>query len=374
MMKKNLLALLVILILLFTLGCRSDQGEQPEPADPGENNPPVTEDPQEPSKNGNDQEPPGKEELSLENYYPIAANKEYRYEGEGMEYASYRVLVDYIDPKSKRVQTRTNNGGTEMVKVLEIGDKEISVLYSKEEVYYRDNLLKIQPSKDIEILLKEPIQKGTHWTLPDGRVRTITNTSAEIRTPLGNYRALEVTTEGKHGTTKDYYAPNVGLVKSVFSSEGSEVTSTLSKVKDGVPFKRRMELFYPGQDQRIHVENKSVQFNTNDISRINIQKIMAEKPPKDDLLPLISPNTKINALYLGDDGIAYVDFSKEFIRDRNVGASYESLALQSVVNTIGQYYGVDKVYLTIDGKPYESGHILLKKGEVLRVDRKNVIQ
>ena len=290
MMKKNLLALLVILILLFTLGCRSDQGEQPEPADPGENNPPVTEDPQEPSKNGNDQEPPGKEELSLENYYPIAANKEYRYEGEGMEYASYRVLVDYIDPKSKRVQTRTNNGGTEMVKVLEIGDKEISVLYSKEEVYYRDNLLKIQPSKDIEILLKEPIQKEPIG--PSRRSGAYHNQYIGRNSyPLGNYRALEVTTEGKHGTTKDYYAPKVGLVKSVFSSEGSEVTSTLSKVKDGVPFKRRMELFYPGQDQRIHVENKSVQFNTNDISRINIQ-IMAEKPPKDDLLPLISPNTK----------------------------------------------------------------------------------
>src|SRR5690554_3123245 len=119
-MKKKLLALLVILILLFTLGCRPDQGEQPEPADPGENNPPATEDPQEPSKNGDDQEPLGKEGFSLEDYYPIEANKEYRYEGEGMEYASYRVLVDYMDPKSKRVQTRTNNGGTEMVKVLEI--------------------------------------------------------------------------------------------------------------------------------------------------------------------------------------------------------------------------------------------------------------
>jgi hypothetical protein len=29
---------------------------------------------------------------------------------------------------------------------------------------------------------------------------------------------------------------------------------------------------------------------------------------------------------------------------------------------------VEKVYLTIDNKPYESGHIALKKGQYLKVD------
>ena len=100
-----------------------------------------------------------------------------------MEYASYRVLVDYIDPKSKRVQTRTNNGGTEMVKVLEIGDKEISVLYSKEEVYYRDNLLKIQPSKDMKFLLKEPIQRNPLDPPPTVGAYHNQYTSAEIVPP-----------------------------------------------------------------------------------------------------------------------------------------------------------------------------------------------
>jgi hypothetical protein len=367
-MKKIILFLLLILILIFSLGCGIDQQEQPEPTDPIQNESPNIEPPEDPSKNENNQETPGQEELSIEEFYPIESDKEYLYVGEGNEYASYRVLIDYIDHNTKRIQTRTNNGGTEMVKVIEIGTNNVSLLYSKEEVYYRDNLLKTEPSKNnIEILLKEPIKVGTKWTLPDDRVRTITNTSVEINTPLGSYKTIEVTTEGPHSTIREYYAPGVGLVKSIFNSEGSEVTSTLSEIKDNASFKKDITFFYPGEGQKIYGEDKTVQFKTNDISRNNIKKIMAEKPPKETYLPLISSNTKINSLYLGSDNIAYVDFSKEFIQDMNAGAMYESLILQSVANTIGGYYNVNRVYLTIDGKPYESGHIQLKKGEILQV-------
>src|SRR5690554_405001 len=179
-MKKNILLLLLILILIFSLGCGIDQEEQPEPTDPIENESPIIEVPEEPSEHENNQDPTELEELSVEDFYPLESNMEYIYTGEGNEYASYNVLVDYIDQKSNKIQTRTNNDATEMVKVLEIGDKDISLHYSKEETYHRDNLLKIKPSKNNnEILLKEPIKEGTQWTLPDKRVRTITNTSVE---------------------------------------------------------------------------------------------------------------------------------------------------------------------------------------------------
>jgi spore germination protein GerM len=52
----------------------------------------------------------------------------------------------------------------------------------------------------------------------------------------------------------------------------------------------------------------------------------------------------------------------------NAGAAYESLILQSITNTLGNFYGVDEVYIMVEGKPYESGHILLKKGETLKVN------
>ena len=82
----------------------------------------------------------------------------------------------------------------------------------------------------------------------------------------------------------------------------------------------------------------------------------------------------INSLYLGDDQIVYVDFSDEFVTEMNAGSGYEQLILQGITNTLGNYYGVNKVYITLEGKPYESGHVLMKKGETFEVDMDQVVR
>jgi spore germination protein GerM len=69
--------------------------------------------------------------------------------------------------------------------------------------------------------------------------------------------------------------------------------------------------------------------------------------------------------------MVYVDFSKELISEMNAGAGYEAMILKSITNTLGEYYGVSKVYITVDSSPYSSGHILMEKGEYFSVDLKN---
>ncbi|WP_224037119.1 GerMN domain-containing protein [Clostridium gelidum] len=56
------------------------------------------------------------------------------------------------------------------------------------------------------------------------------------------------------------------------------------------------------------------------------------------------------------------------VSEMNVGAVYESMILQSITNTLGTYYGVEKVYITIEGELYGSGHIIKEKGETFTVD------
>ena len=48
---------------------------------------------------------------------------------------------------------------------------------------------------------------------------------------------------------------------------------------------------------------------------------------------------------------------------KNAGSGIEEMILRSVVNTFGIYYGVEKLYLTIENEPYSSGHITMNKGE-----------
>lgn len=308
---------------------------------------------------------------TIKDYYPFKENIKYSYEGKGIEYASYITFVDYI--KEDRIQLRTNNGGTEVVKIIEYKDGELKLVFAREEAYYREDLTSKPANRD-EILLKEPLIKGTAWTLKDGRKRYISNVDEEVSTPLGNFSAIEVITEGEDSKTYDYYAPNIGLIKTVYTGEDFEVTSTLSKLEEKTPLVQNIKIYYPNiNDEKLYFINNEVNFNTNDITKMKLEKLF-KISPKDELGALLGPNVKIKSLYLNQDNIVYVDFSKELVEEMNAGSGYELMLLQSITNTLGNYYGVDKVYITVENEPYSSGHILMKKGEVFKVNYGDAVE
>ncbi len=317
------------------------------------------------------------EKSSVASYFPIKDNTRYVYEGAGNEFASYNVYTSYT--KDNKVQTRTDNGGTVVADVIEVKNGEVKRIFSRPEAYYRENLLRdnlisTSDKKKAEIILKAPIKKGNSWKLNDGRTRTITSTSVDITTPVENYNAIEVTTTGGDNTkTVDYYAKNVGLVKSVFTSEGMEVSSTLKEIQNNTLLTQDIKFFYPNiDDGKIYYKNKDVDFKTNDVTRKTLEREYKQAISGTDS-SVLSPNTKINSLYLNKDGMVYVDLSKDFLKEMNAGAGYESMILDSIAATFGNYYNARKVILTIDGGNYESGHILLKKGEYLKADYENAV-
>lgn len=315
------------------------------------------------------------EALKLADYYPMLADTEYVYEGTGSEYTTYNRVTDFIDTAQGRIQTRSNNGGTETVRVMELKNGKLSVIKTVNECYYRDNLLEnATAGNDEEVLLMEPLVQGTQWTLADGSKRSITAVNVEVTTPSGNYTAIEVTTEGTDSTTKDYYAPTVGLVKSVFGSGDLEVSSSLKQINSDTPFTQKIDIFYPDVDEKIYVEPLTLTFHTGDDTKQILQNAISAKATKDSHLPLTSIKTKINSLYLGEDKIVHVDFSPELISDMNAGAGYEQLILQSITNTVGNYYSAQEVAITVAGKPYESGHILMKEGETFKVNQDKVVR
>lgn len=367
-MKKNLFTASIIILLILLSGC--GKGTEPENGD--QITPTQT-----PAEALPDQETQEDTEASatVKDYYPFQADHELVYEGQGNEYASYRRYIDFIDKENNRIQTRTNNGGTETVEVIEIKNGTLSVIKSINECYYREDFLDgVTSDDDAEILLMEPLKQGTEWLLSDGRKRYISDMATQIETPAGSYKAIEVTTKGSEDTTKDYYALGIGLVKSVYLAKDMEVTSSLSEINTNTPFTQQIEVYYPDADEKIYVEPVSITFQTDDITERIMEETLKKHADKDTYLPLASDNTVINSLYLGENNIVYVDFSGEFVRDMNVGSGYELLILQSVTNTLGGYYQSNEVTITLDGKPYESGHILMKEGETFKVSMEKVVR
>ena len=67
-----------------------------------------------------------------------------------------------------------------------------------------------------------------------------------------------------------------------------------------------------------------------------------------------------------------VDFSEELISKSNFGSALETEVLKSIVNTLGKFYDVENVFITVEDKPYESGHYLLREGESFKVNMENI--
>lgn len=352
-MKKIIAVVSTVLLLAFSFGC-TRQIDNVNGSNDGNNT----------------NENPAPQSLSIKEYFPIKENTKYVYQGTGNEYASYDVYIDYTS--ESKVQQRVNNGGTVVAKVIEVKDGKVTRLLSKGEVYYKENLL--NEKGDEEILLMEPLVKGTSWKLKDSRVRTITDISKDVATPSGNYKAIEVVTESGNDKTIDYYAKDVGLVKSVFTSGGSEITSSLSKIEENVTLTQKISFFYPNvSDDKIYYKDKDISFKTNDITREVIAAAYKESV-NSKLGSVFSPNTKINSLYLNKDGMVYIDLNKAFITDMNAGSGYESMILQSIANTFGKYYNSEKVILTVDNNLYESGHIIMEKGQYIKVNYNDAIE
>ena len=332
---KKLLPKLCLFLLPFLLLCGCDTGEEID--EPG---------------------------AAAADYVSFEGNTRYVYEGDGNEYASFDIYVDFMS--ESRIQQRVESPGTVVLRVLEaLGDRLVMVR-SAAEVYHRDNML-TYPSQNEEVLIAEPIELGTTWALADGRTRSITNLSVPVRTPAGNYDAREVTKVGTGGTPVEYYAKGVGMVKSVFRNDAYEVSSTLSEIRRDAAYTQNITFYLPDEEGNITSTDREVTFRTNDVTAdvlAEAYKSVAEEAAG----RVLTTNTRINSLYLRDDNVAVIDVSEEILTEMNAGAGFERAILQSLANTLGAYYLTDRVQLTVNGAPYESGHIRLGEGEYLIPD------
>lgn len=371
-MRRHILCFGILFLGLLLSACsKKPEGIVPDTSQTDQGKEPVSEEPvkEEPDAQEPDEELPIQAVESVEAYMPYPTNTRYVYQGEGNEYASYDVYVDYRT--DNRVQTRTNNGGTEMVRVIEYQDGKIVELLAKGETYYRENFTNTK-SQQGNIVLQGPIQTGTSWTDANKQIHTITNTAAKVTTPLGSYTTIEVTTQGENDQMTEYYAAGVGLIRSVFQAGDTQITSTLTAMETNAAFKQTIAFYYPDKEGNfIYRVEKPMEFHTNDITRTALITAYKEVNAK-DCNQVLGPDVVLKSLYLNQDGMVYADFNRELVTEMNAGSGYEGMLLQCITNTLGGYYGVDRVYITMDGKPYESGHFLMRKGEAFRVDNSNV--
>ncbi|MBU5312561.1 GerMN domain-containing protein [Tissierella carlieri] len=345
---KKLFSLLLITLLIFSLiGCKQVISKDQ-------------------SNIKGDEKISTKEILTIADYYPFKENTIMDYEGIGNEYAEQKTFIEFVE--GNRAQMKIMNPGTVFVKVMEYKDGALTEVFAEGEFYHIENMLNANTNSS-NTILKEPLQVGNTWSNDEGSTMEITSLDRKIETPSGTYNALEVTTEFKDGRNqKEYYAKDIGLVARIYNDGEYEVKTLLEEIENS---KHEMEIlsYYPtSEDIGTAYIEQDMEFGTND----SIEEILAnimKNPPSSKLISPISKNTNINKIHLNRESWTLeVDFSKELLIDMNAGSSLELEILKSIVNTLGKFYDVEKVYITIEGSPYESGHIGIKPGESFSVD------
>lgn len=78
-----------------------------------------------------------------------------------------------------------------------------------------------------------------------------------------------------------------------------------------------------------------------------VEELIHGIPQTPGAFTVLPPDTKVRGIKVEND-VATVDFSREVLR-ANVGAQGEALGIQSIVNTLTEFPGVNKVAFTVEG-------------------------
>ncbi|MEW6661402.1 MAG: hypothetical protein ACOY9Y_04355 [Bacillota bacterium] len=210
-LKKGfrVLTLLIVLgCLMVSLGCLR---RSPEQARPG-------------------QKAPAKE-VAVETYLPLKQGNFWDYRGEGNEYAEYDDRVLFRE--GNLVQLKRANPGTTLAVIYEVKEDSITKVYTEEEFYEERNILASFKENQREIILKRPFTLGTTWTVGE-RTYEIIETNATVNTPAGSFKdciKIRSTFKDSDHQIFQFYAPEVGMVKSEFRAGEALVVSDLKEYK-----------------------------------------------------------------------------------------------------------------------------------------------
>ncbi len=161
-------------------------------------------------------------------FFPLAKDSFWKYEGWGNEFAPFTRQVIFVE--GNRVQVKEDNGGTTSSSVFEVTDQALVRRYFQGEAYEDTNFLDRESNEQLEVL-KAPIKVGTRWG-PAANEREIVKTDATVPTPAGVFRdCLKVKISNPDSVVYEYYKQGIGLVKREFISGDTQVIQTLEEYR-----------------------------------------------------------------------------------------------------------------------------------------------
>lgn len=305
-------------------------------------------------------------DYDLSDYFMYKEDAVYVYSSEENELYNQEHFLTFKDGNSIQWKILVPEGDFEITNVADISDNGVNVVYAESNTKIRENIIGKEVNSD-NLVLQGPLEIGHTWSNSNGSVSEIKSLNSSVELSFGNFEAIEVDTNKSNGDfRKDFYVRDIGLVKTMYSyTEMGEVTCTLTEIRENTPLNLEIDRFdYVDETGQNEINKSQVEITFNPDYLTALENNLKQST-NGTYMPLLTENTKINSITkevsTDEKLVLYVDLSKEFISEQNLGASFESALLDTLVDTLGNFYGTEQVSLTIDGGAYESGHILLDK-------------
>jgi len=165
------------------------------------------------------------------------------------------------------------------------------------------------------------------------------NLTDDSTTASGNDTSTDQTVEESQDAGQEQVT-GTGIDK---NSDGDEDIEGEEEIESGeltinVYYSDAMGEYLVAEARLVSSENKYI-YALNELMKL---------PVDANLHRLVPDSTKINSIVV-EDGLAKVDFSKEFIEDKITSDTEDNLLIYSIVNTLTEFQEVNSVSFYIDG-------------------------
>lgn len=172
-------------------------------------------------------------------------------------------------------------------------------------------------------------------------------------------------------STKDTSTSNIDPFVIKSSSKNIKKDSSIdASNKSDIKIKSVRLYTYNCIDDKMTYYNEDVKVQDGALVKAIVNALKTEK---DSNTLTLSPKVIVNKAKLENDSLT-VDFGDNFINTMNLGSTSELMLLKSLVNSLGYNFGVSKVYITVNGANYSSGHICKSEKEAFSVNYDNCVE
>ncbi len=125
--------------------------------------------------------------------------------------------------------------------------------------------------------------------------------------------------------------------------------------------KTEITLYFPDEEV-MYLEKETREIEVEESIEKSVLLELFEGPENNNLLPAVTGDIEIISIKT-ENGICTVDLSSEFTKHNTGGSTKESMAIMSIVKSLCEIEGVDKVKINIEGdeNPEFGGHFTLEE-------------